>query len=286
MKHTIFTFIVLLFLIDFTFAQSVDSVASESTIDENYETPTYEETPHTTVEPRDLNSTREYTSGNVKVKKFDDWKNVTRDKDYDNVKSKPKNRNEDNQSGNGEGKRKEEDDEENEALQSDPSSPLDLGLNGTAIQVIFYTLIALIIGAILFMILKNASWKSNPKIEKSLNDQSDATNVEDIATLDLDDLLKQSQAAGNYRLALRINFLSLLKRLNEIGFIRWKKDKTNREYLNELLAKQRFFDEVRTLTLAYEQVWYGDHDLPADAYERLMVEFKALDVKLNMSKAL
>jgi len=272
-------------MIGSAFAQSGDSNAVESVVEDNYETPTYEEMPHTTVEPRDLKSTREYASGSVKVKKFDDarWKKVTGGKDYDNVKSKPKNQNEDNSLGDASGERK---DDEEEEIESDTSSSLDLGLNAMWIQIIFYSLIALIIGAILFMIIKNSTWKSNPKIEKRLNDHADAINVEDIATLDLDDLLRQSQAAGNYRLALRINFLGLLKRLNEIGFILWKKDKTNREYLNELLAKQRFFDEVRSLTLAYEQVWYGDHNLPVESYEKLMVEFKALDVKLNMSSAL
>ena len=76
----------------------------------------------------------------------------------------------------------------------------------------------------------------------------------------------------------------LLKKLNEEGFIVWKKDKTNRDYLTELFSKPNYFEEVRRLTLAYEQIWYGDHTLPVESYQKLITEFKSIDQKLHTSK--
>ena len=83
---------------------------------------------------------------------------------------------------------------------------------------------------------------------------------------------------------VRIYFLGLLKKLNEGGLIVWKKDKTNRDYLAELFSKEDFFDEVKKVTLAYEQVWYGDHSLSVELYHQLMEEFKAIDSRLNAAK--
>jgi hypothetical protein len=136
---------------------------------------------------------------------------------------------------------------------------------------------------ILFRIIKHVSSQANPKIMKA-QVSDDATRIEDIKELEIDRLLKEALASGNFRLAIRIYFLGMLKKLDEDGVILWKKDKTNRDYLGELFSKSHYFEEIKTLTLAYEQVWYGEHDLPVESYHEIISSFKSIDQQLKDSK--
>jgi hypothetical protein len=67
-----------------------------------------------------------------------------------------------------------------------------------------------------------------------------------------------------------------LKRLTEAEQIRWKADKTNRAYLNELTnlqLKQPFANIARL----YEYVWYGEFDIHAEHYTDIETDFNELN---------
>ena len=173
-----------------------------------------------------------------------------------------------------------------EEFGDDESEDSDLALPSLSIpflDVIFYAIAIGIIGYILYLIIKNTSIKSSTKIAKPENNDPSAP-VEDIKELEIDRLLREAMTAGNYRLAIRIYFLALLKKLDEDGLIAWKKDKTNRDYLTELFMKARYYDEVQRLTLAYEEVWYGDHSFSTQTYEEIIASFKTIDQQLNADK--
>jgi hypothetical protein len=173
-----------------------------------------------------------------------------------------------------------DDDTEEGASDSEESQ---LHINPLILKIVFYALTFGIIGYILFLIIKNTSLKTQRTIQKGeLADV--AAPVTDIRELEVDRLLREALASGDYRLAIRIYFLGLLKKLDESGSINWKKDKTNRDYLSELFAKQFYFEEIRSLTLAYEQVWYGDHALSMQNYERIISSFQSIDDKLNAAR--
>ncbi len=53
----------------------------------------------------------------------------------------------------------------------------------------------------------------------------------------------------------------------------------------ELYAKARYYNEVRKLTLIYEQVWYGDHAIPLELYNRVKAEFTSVNQQINASTA-
>jgi hypothetical protein len=173
-----------------------------------------------------------------------------------------------------------DEDDEDEIDDSESSSSLNIPF----LNVIFYGLAIAIIGYILFLIIKNTSLKSSTKVTKN-DDHDPSAPVEDIKELEIDRLLREAMSAGNYRLAIRICFLGLLKKLDEDGLILWKKNKTNRDYLTELFIKSRYFDEVKHLTLAYEEVWYGEHTFSRQTYEEIISSFKTIDQKLNADKA-
>ncbi|PJJ47991.1 uncharacterized protein DUF4129 [Hymenobacter chitinivorans DSM 11115] len=93
------------------------------------------------------------------------------------------------------------------------------------------------------------------------------TATEDIHGLDFDALLTEAEAAGNYRLAVRLGYLYVLKQLTDQGLIQWQPDKTNHDYLRELTASQ-LRPAFRELTQQFEYVWYGEQqDLPPAHYK-------------------
>jgi hypothetical protein len=289
MRHA-FVLILLAFIAYFPLYGQSEETAPETETVEDYDDYDYtdnEESFLPAVDPATLPTTRDYQSKNLTVRKFDNdkWKKVIGSADYDNVKGKKDKAKKNNQGQSEEkesGKKRFGDDDDYE---EEDSSNLSFNLGpgaGLVAQLVFYGVIIAIIAILIFMIIKNVSRPGNRKIETSEAEIS--TQVEDINDLDLDSLLLKTLAAGNHRLAIRLYFLGLLKKLNETGLIVWKKDKTNRDYLTELFPKEQYFEDVRKLTLAYEEVWYGDHSLPTELYHQLSDEFKAIDQRLNASR--
>jgi hypothetical protein len=105
--------------------------------------------------------------------------------------------------------------------------------------------------------------------------------VENIEKLDIDAMLDKARAEKNYKTAVRLYYLRLLQGLAQRGMISWKKDKTNREYLGELLSRNFFFEEIRGLTLTYESVWYGDHTLRTDTFDGLVSRFERMHQQIQ-----
>nr|WP_262904575.1 DUF4129 domain-containing protein [Hymenobacter lucidus] len=92
------------------------------------------------------------------------------------------------------------------------------------------------------------------------------TAAEDIHALDFNALLGEAEAAGNYRLAVRLGYLFVLKQLTDQGLVQWQPDKTNHDYLRELSAGT-LRPAFRELTQQFEYVWYGEqNDLSAAHY--------------------
>lgn len=296
MKHLLILFLLLCSGVLYAQEDSVnyddDSEYEESEYDDSDE---YEESSdeiHYPLSPQEVSRKKGYPDETIDVQRFDrkKWRKVIGDEDFSEVESKRKKRSNDNRnSGSGyqsldkDKRAHDRFDDDEEEYDEEPGS-VSSSLNIPGLNFIFYAIAIGIIGYILFVIIKNTSIKSSTKITK--NESHDpAAPVEDIKELEIDRLLREAMAAGNYRLAIRIYFLGLLKKLDEQNLITWKKDKTNRDYLTELFMKAQYYDEVQRLTLAYEEVWYGDHTFPTQAYEEIISSFKTIDQKLNSQTA-
>ncbi|RSK45657.1 DUF4129 domain-containing protein [Hymenobacter perfusus] len=105
--------------------------------------------------------------------------------------------------------------------------------------------------------------------------------TEDLHALDLDVLLTQAEEARNYRLAVRLGYLRVLRQLSDKGLIKWQPDKTNHDYLYELPTGP-LPESFRELTRQFEYVWYGEQDdLTADDYERARTTRQAFERRLS-----
>jgi hypothetical protein len=144
---------------------------------------------------------------------------------------------------------------------------------------------ALLAGAIAFVVLKlldvdlTAAFGRAPRRGPALDYD---TTTENIHELDFATRLREAEDSGNYRLALRLGYLELLKHLTDQGLIDWQPNKTNHAYLRELAdsqpAARASFGE---LTRQFEYVWYGELALPAAGYRQARAAQQQLGQQLS-----
>lgn len=155
---------------------------------------------------------------------------------------------------------------------------------GDLLKAVGYGVIIAIVLLLLYFVFKNI--KLNKKVKQAGVTPFASHDDEDIREMDIPSMLQKALAEKNFKLAVRLYFLLLLRNLHDAGHIKWEKDKTNRDYLTELFSKENLYDDVRKLTLHYEEVWYGDHHFPEASLLSLISRFKSLQDKINPIKSL
>ncbi len=87
---------------------------------------------------------------------------------------------------------------------------------------------------------------------------------------------RQLVEKGDYREAARQLFLAMLLALDEKGILRFDRNRTNRELLQQERLHKEIVPSLVPIIATYERVWYGLEPLPAAEYERLVNEIKAI----------
>jgi len=95
---------------------------------------------------------------------------------------------------------------------------------------------------------------------------------ENIHELDFDVLIEQALIEKNYRYAVRLNYLKVLKLLADDYIIEWKKNKTNNDYLTEV-RNTEYYATFSKLTRTFNYIWYGDKNINLTEYQMIQVEF-------------
>lgn len=91
---------------------------------------------------------------------------------------------------------------------------------------------------------------------------------EDIRNMDLPAAIAAAEQEGNYRLALRLQYLNSLKQLYAKKLIGYAMNKTNHDYAREL-SGSRYSDSFARITLLYEFGWYGEFSVDRDMYQKI-----------------
>ena len=89
---------------------------------------------------------------------------------------------------------------------------------------------------------------------------------ENIHELNFPELITSAETKGDYRHAIRLHYLWLLKRLSDDSVIQLKINKTNRDYRNEITQPdlQQSFSRA---SIVFEYVWYGDVKIDSGNYQ-------------------
>lgn len=95
-----------------------------------------------------------------------------------------------------------------------------------------------------------------------------------------DSLLTRAEKNGQFAIAVRLQYLAVLKRLHEMELIRFKKDKVNRLYVLETAATP-FGETFSQLTADYERNWYGDYPIDRLSYRLIAHKFTDFRSRLD-----
>ncbi len=100
---------------------------------------------------------------------------------------------------------------------------------------------------------------------------------EDIHKINFEELIAKAIANKDYRKAVRLHFLKLLKELTDKNLIKWQIDKTNHDYSIEL-AQSKYSSQFQELSLLYEYIWYGDFDINESNFKNTITKFNSFKV--------
>jgi hypothetical protein len=108
----------------------------------------------------------------------------------------------------------------------------------------------------------------------------DELATEDIFAINYQKEIDKAEANANYRLAIRLMFLRLLKVMAEKNIIQYKQDRTNLDYLLQLHPTV-YYNNFFRITRNYEYSWYGQFEVGEGAYKIIRNDFTQFDRQLT-----
>lgn len=141
-----------------------------------------------------------------------------------------------------------------------------------------YILMGLVIALLAVLIVKiilEANKNKNIPQKKVLSNVDLEKLEENIHETDLQRLLKQVLEEKDYKLAIRIHYLMIIRKLSDLEWIDWRKNKTNLEYLTEV-SERPIYQAFQQLTYVFERIWYGELEIGEREYRILAPKFEEL----------
>jgi hypothetical protein len=114
------------------------------------------------------------------------------------------------------------------------------------------------------------------KKDKKIDSGETEEMPEDIFAINYQKEIDKAASQGNYRLAIRLMYLRLLKDFSEKNIIQYKQDRTNLDYLMQLHGTS-YYNDFFLVTRHYEYSWYGEFNVSNEAYEIIKKEFSQLE---------
>ncbi|MBN4072528.1 hypothetical protein JYT74_00680 [Crocinitomix catalasitica] len=162
------------------------------------------------------------------------------------------------------------------------SSPPSISSPGTTgFGVLGYILmIAMVIGLmVLIYYMFINSQRHGRKITKIVDIED--LNPTEIPLSELQRLLQEALDKDDYRGAVRIYFIFIIRDLADKRWIKWEKEKTNFHYLREMSGMAEFDDFNRSVSY-FEIIWYGKREIDSVKFEQVRPNFTRFLEKLGV----
>jgi hypothetical protein len=148
---------------------------------------------------------------------------------------------------------------------------LELFLETRGAQIIILTIV---IAFLIYFLVRFLSDRGSMKDKKILQKEYSLGHLEEnLENSDMEHFLALALESGDYRTAIRVFYLTIIKNLHEQKLILWKKEKTNFDYVRELRGSVHY-DSFRSATRAFELVWYGNAQIAEKEYLHLEPVFR------------
>lgn len=133
----------------------------------------------------------------------------------------------------------------------------------------------LLVGFVIYFLIKyligsNIGFFGKKNTKTEINEEDLHENIHEINFVDT---ISKFENSAEYRLAVRYQFLLILKKLSDKKLISWNPEKTNRDYSNEIKdgnLKNKFID----LALIFDYIWYGEFSIDHHAYTKFKEQFQ------------
>lgn len=139
-------------------------------------------------------------------------------------------------------------------------------------KILLWGLVILVVAFIAFRVA-TMGWGSNKTVDRK-GEFSLEHIEENLMESDLDRFLREAIAKNDYKAAVRLYFLSIIKEMALKEMIHWKKDKTNGHYLSELYKKP-LYEPFRNIVRIFEYAWYSEMNFEQQHYNQVQPEFKS-----------
>ncbi|MCS6929120.1 MAG: DUF4129 domain-containing protein [Saprospiraceae bacterium] len=148
---------------------------------------------------------------------------------------------------------------------SEPSELPQLNWLSDALKVVLVGTLFLAVGWLVYSLWRFSrnpvlKREENAPVVRNLSERSTPQNQ-------LFSQLQQAIVNEEYRLAVRLHFLIVLERLAQGGALRWSREKTNQQYLQEI-KDHPLSSSFREAVLFYERAWYGNEPVSANHYDQ------------------
>jgi hypothetical protein len=123
-----------------------------------------------------------------------------------------------------------------------------------------------------FLLGKNGNFLFGKKNRKV--DIKDEELHEDIHEINFPESILKFEKSGDFRSAVRYQFLFTLKKLSDKKLIVWNQEKTNKDYVSELKAPH-LKDEFYNLSYIFDYVWYGEFAIDEENYLKFKNQYQS-----------
>ncbi len=185
------------------------------------------------------------------------WSNAKSGLDYSNHKTNKKKKKDANEPV--------DDGDYSDAVEDEESAlPAEGSFWNGFFKFLFIAMAVIILAFIIANMVGAEGWAlapSNKKIKPQAAIPITLANIEErIHESDLDRYIREALDKENYPMAVRLYYLAIIKELSLKKWIKWKKDKTNRDYIRELSSTD-WHSNFRSVTTLFEKVWYGKKEI-------------------------
>lgn len=112
------------------------------------------------------------------------------------------------------------------------------------------------------------------------SEEGESLETDNIFEINYQRDIDKAISTGNYRLAVRLMFLRVLKNLSDKNIIQYRQDRTNFDYLMQLDTTKYYQDFFR-ITREYEYCWYGRFDIEPEKFSVIKNDFENFGHNLN-----
>lgn len=132
-----------------------------------------------------------------------------------------------------------------------------------------YLVILAVVALVVFIVIKLIGLDI-----KIFSGKSKAVNVpyteslDNIHEINFNNEIEKAMSTGNYRLAVRLLYLHVLKKLSDKNLIDWQPEKTNQTYVREITdpgTRKQF----GLLTRQFEYIWYGEFYIDKENFNQV-----------------